>query len=96
MAEADAMHRALMLHANALAGCTGGSEEDIELQAFVDVIEAYEVKRWPLGKRPERAGRKGLGSCWRVFTTPGVRLQIVNEGRSTPKADSLRLTLCAI
>jgi hypothetical protein len=59
MAEADAMHGALMLHADALAGCMEGSEEDIELQAIVDLIEAYEAKRWPLGKDPNVPGGKG-------------------------------------
>jgi hypothetical protein len=37
------MRGALMLRADALAGCTEGSEEDIELQAIVDLIEACEA-----------------------------------------------------
>jgi hypothetical protein len=55
-AEADAMHGMLMLPADALVGCTESAEEDTELQAIVDLLEAYEVKRWPLGKEPGGTG----------------------------------------
>jgi hypothetical protein len=58
-AEADAIHGMLMLRADALAGCTENSEEETELQAIVDLIEAYEVKRWPLGRDPNVPGGKG-------------------------------------
>jgi hypothetical protein len=52
LAKADAMHGALMRRADALAGCTDGSDEEAEIRATVDAIEAYEIKRWPLGKEP--------------------------------------------
>jgi len=54
--EADAMHRALVLRADALAGCIEGSDEESEFKAIFDVIETYEAKRWPAGKIP---GGKG-------------------------------------
>jgi len=52
----DAMHVFLIRRADALEGCMEGSSEEAELRAIVDAIEAYEVKRWPLGKEP---GGKG-------------------------------------
>jgi len=50
-AEADALHGVLVQRA-ALEGCTQGSEEEAELERIVDAIDAYEAKRWPLGKEP--------------------------------------------
>ena len=55
-AEADAMHTVLMARADALDGCTEGSSEQTERMRIVDVIEAYEAKRWPNGKE---TGGKG-------------------------------------
>ena len=46
----------LVQHAGALEGCTEGSLEEAELASIVDTVEAYEEKRWPLGKIP---GGKG-------------------------------------
>jgi hypothetical protein len=37
-------------YADELVGCTEGSPEEEELSALADVIDAYEAKRWPLGK----------------------------------------------
>ena len=48
--ETDAMHGVLVQHADALDGCTEG--EEAEPKKIVDVIEVYEAKRWPLGKKP--------------------------------------------
>jgi hypothetical protein len=39
-----------------LAGYIKRSEERAALKGIVDLLEAYEVKRWPLGKEP---GGKG-------------------------------------
>jgi hypothetical protein len=55
-AEADAMHGALMRRQDALVGCTDGLDEEAGLKTIVDAIEAYEAKRWPLGKDPNVPG----------------------------------------
>jgi hypothetical protein len=47
--DAAAMNGALMRRADELAGCTEGSDEEAELEAIIDAIEAYDTKRWPLG-----------------------------------------------
>ena len=56
MSEADAMHAALV---RALAGCLEGSDGEAELRMTADLIEAYEAKRWPLGRDPSVPGGKG-------------------------------------
>ena len=58
-AEADAMHGMLMLRADTLAGRQEGSGEGSELEAILDLLEAYECKRWPLGRDPTVPGGKG-------------------------------------
>ena len=52
----DPMHTLLVQRADMLEGCPKGSVEEAELDVIVDAIEAYEAKRWPLGKEP---GGKG-------------------------------------
>jgi hypothetical protein len=39
--EADAMHGLLMRRADALAGCTEGSEEEAELETIIDALAAF-------------------------------------------------------
>jgi hypothetical protein len=39
-----------------LVSCAEGTDEEAELKAIGDLLEAYEAKRWPLGKEP---GGKG-------------------------------------
>jgi hypothetical protein len=53
---ADAMHALLIKRADELVGSVEGSPEETELELIVDAIEAYEAKRWPLGRVP---GGKG-------------------------------------
>jgi len=52
----DRMHAVLVQRADELLGCTKNSPEEAELAALTDVIEAYELQRWPTGKI---AGGKG-------------------------------------
>jgi hypothetical protein len=46
------MHGLLMVRADALQRCTEGSPKEAEPKRIVDVLEAYEAQRWPLGKEP--------------------------------------------
>lgn len=54
--EADAMHALLVARADELDGCIEGSPEESEYIKLVEVIEAYEAKRWPDGKIPGGRG----------------------------------------
>jgi len=59
LAEADAQHAALMQRADTFIGCQDESGEESELKTIVDAIEAYEARRWPLGRDPSVPGGKG-------------------------------------
>lgn len=54
--EADTLHALLMDRAHNLAGCLEDSDEEGEIEAIADALEAYEIKRWPAGRIP---GGKG-------------------------------------
>jgi hypothetical protein len=54
--EADALHAVLVRRADVVAGCLEASAEEAELKTITDALEAYEAKRWPLGKE---SGGKG-------------------------------------
>jgi hypothetical protein len=94
MAETDAMHGPLMRRADTLAGCMEGSDEEAELEEILGLIEAMRPNagRWAK-TRTCREGRVRL--FWRVFAGPRYGLQISNDVRRSPRADSLRVTLCA-
>ena len=50
-AEADAMHGVLVQRADVLEGCLEETqEEERELAAITDAIDAYEARLWPEGK----------------------------------------------
>jgi hypothetical protein len=67
LAKADAVHAQLIGRADDLAGCTGCSPEAAELAAITEVLEDYELKRWPV--RPDYpASRVARGAVNRSLT----------------------------
>jgi hypothetical protein len=55
---ADALFALSVKRADDLAGCTEGSEQEHELAAITDAIEAYVAVRWPHGQASD-----GKGAC---------------------------------
>jgi len=78
LAEADALLSALVLRADELEGCIEGSEE-AELAVITDAIEAYEAKRWPLGKEP------GGKVPWGTRTPAVARVTSIHRRLSAPR-----------
>ena len=65
----DALHALLVKRADGLEGYTAGSDEEHELVAITDAIEAYEAVRWPAGK--VHGGRLiARGSLALIFSLP--------------------------
>ena len=58
------MHGALMRRADVLGGCAEGSDEETEVKAIADLIEAYEAQQWPLGTNPAGSAVSGR-PVWR-------------------------------
>jgi len=53
---ADGLHALLVKRADELVGCIAGSAGEAERAAIVGALEAYEAKRWPLGRVPSGKG----------------------------------------
>ena len=66
-----------MQRADALEGCLEGSEEEVELTAITDAIEAGEAVHWPLGRTQDglasRSNHALGGATLRVIAGQIVR-----------------------
>jgi hypothetical protein len=52
----NALHALLVKRADDLEGFAEGSDEEHELAAITDAVQAYEAVRWPLGRTQRRKG----------------------------------------
>ena len=50
---------AVVISASQIGRSRFWADEETELKGIVDLLEAYETKRWPLGRDPSVPGGKG-------------------------------------
>jgi hypothetical protein len=59
---------------DALAGSQEASGEETELKSIIDLLEAYEAMRWPLGKEPGgKVGQQAIGWARSVSGIRAIR-----------------------